>query len=166
MNWAKLLAVLLAAVLLQTTLGRLVDVPLVEIDLPLILVLVCGLISPTHDARLAGLLVGGVVDLLSGGPMGVNTFAFGFTALAVTKLRETINRHMWLGRLLIALLAALTCELVLLLHLHYLQGADLGGFAHAVLTACRIAVPAALAAALLTLVPALAPRRRRVAWGH
>jgi rod shape-determining protein MreD len=166
MNWAKLLVALLLAVLLQATVGRLADLPVIDVDLPLTLLLVCGLIAPTHDVRLAGLLIGFVVDLLSGGPMGVNTFAFGFTGLAITKLRETVNRHMWLGRLLIALLAALACEFVLLLHLHYLQGADLGGFAHAILAAGRIALPAALAAALLTLLPALAPRRRRLAWGH
>lgn len=166
MNWPKLLAVLLVAVLLQATLGRLLDVPFVEIDLPLTIVLVCGLIAPAHDTRLAALLIGFVVDLLSGGPVGLNAFAFGFIALAATKLREIINRHMWLGRLVIALLAALSGEFILLLHMHYLQGAELGGFARATLTATRIAFPAALIAALLTLLPILAPRRRRLAWGH
>jgi rod shape-determining protein MreD len=164
MNWTRLLAVLLVAVLLQATVGRLVDLPLIDLDLLLVVVLVCGLSAPASDARLAALLIGFAADLLSGGPMGVNTFAFGVTGLLVTKLREVINRHAWLGRLVIAFLAALAGEAILVLHLCYLQGVDLGGFTKGLLAAGSIAAPAATAAALLTLLPALAPRRRRLAW--
>jgi rod shape-determining protein MreD len=166
MNWTRLLAVLLLAVLLQATIGRLVDVPMVDVDLLLVLVLVCGLVAPAHDARMAALLIGFTVDLLSGAPIGINTFAFGCTGLFITKLREVVNRHVWLGRLVIALLAGLVGEIVLALHLCYVQGADLGGFTKGLLAASQIALPAATAAALLTLMPALAPRRRRATWGH
>jgi rod shape-determining protein MreD len=166
MNWTRLLAVLLLAVVLQATVGRLVDVPIVDFDLLLVLVLVCGLIAPAHDARMAALLIGFTADLLSGAPIGINTFAFGCTGVVITKLREIINRHVWLGRLVIALLAGLAGEIVLALHQSYVQGTVLGGFMQGLLAASRIALPAATAAALLTLMPALAPRRRRAAWGH
>ncbi len=167
MNWAGLLALTLVAVLLQASLGRLADLPVIELDLLLIITLVCGLITPAHDARLAALLIGFAVDLLSGGTIGLNAFAFGVTGLLVTKFREIINRQVWLGRLLIALLAAMAGQLLLLLELHFVQGVYLGGFAATVWAASRVAAPAALAAALLTLLPQLAPRRRRLAsWGH
>ena len=167
MNWVGLVAALLVTLLVQTTLARLGDLPLIELDLLLVLALLYGLLAPVQDARLAALLIGFAVDLTTEGAVGIYAFSFGLTGLLLTWMREVVNRQLWWGRLLITFLAALPGQLLIVLHLRFVQRAALGTVWQMLVSVVLVSATAALVTVLLTFLPPLAPRRhlaRRGPW--
>ena len=160
MSWVGLLAAVIVTLLMQTTVCRMGDLPLVDLDLMLVLALVYGLLAPVNDARLAGWIIGLATDLMTEGPIGIYALALGLTALLVTLLRETMNRRLWWVRLLIGLLAAVPGQLLVLLHLRFIQGAQVGAWWEMLWSAVILSAAAALLAALITSLPRLAPRHR------
>jgi rod shape-determining protein MreD len=169
MSWLSLLAALVVAVLLQTTVGRMFDLPVVDVDLLLILALLYGLAGPVRDARIATWIIGLARDLTTDGPVGLHAFAFGLTGLLVTKLREVMNRQVWWARVLIGFLAALPGQLLVKLHLVYIQRGAWGDWWDTLTFIALPSATAAVIAAVLTALPPLAPRRgaaHRAAWGR
>lgn len=159
MAWGGFAIALLLTYLVQTGVTALLPVP--GVDLFLVLALLCGLLAPTHDARIAAWVVGFAQDLGSVDALGIHAFTLGLSAWLLTYLREIINVRAWWVRALAALLAAWPGQLTYLLHVHYWAGsgdASLGGLlAAATLTA---AVAAALAM-LINALPGVVRRRRR-----
>jgi rod shape-determining protein MreD len=163
MSWIGFLALLVVSLLLQTTLGRLFGLSLVHVDLMLVLALVYALIAPVNAARLACLFCGLAIDLMTEGPFGIHAFAFGLTGLVLTKLRDTVNRQLWWVRLLIGFVAALAGQLLILLHLRFVQAGHLGSWRGELTLAVLLSAEAALFAALLTQLPPLRPRYHSLA---
>lgn len=161
MSWIAYGVALAVALLLQTTVCRLGEVPLLEADLLLALTLVCGLAAPAHDARLAGWMTGLAMDLMTVGPLGQHAVALGLTAWLLTRLRDTINTELGWVRFLAGFLAALPGQVLLPLHLRLVQGASLVSWWEALGLALQLSLTAALLAAALTGLPPLMPRRRR-----
>lgn len=169
MNWLGLIAALVVVFIVQTTLGHLADLPLLEVDLFLVLTLLYGILAASHDARLAGWLIGFAQDIGSTGPIGVHAFALGLTALLATLLRDVINIHVAWGRFLVAAGAALPGQVLILAHLNYVQNAQLGSWWNMLATALAVSLTASLVVTLLTLAPSLTPKRRvarRAPWGR
>jgi rod shape-determining protein MreD len=167
MNWIGLIAALLVAVLIQTTICPLADLPVVDVDLLLVLALVYGLVAPAQDARLAAFIIGFAVDLTTESALGLRAFGFGLTGLLITQLREITNQRIWWTRLLAGLLAAAPGQLLIVLHLRYIQGIELGNWWSLVFHAIVVAATAALLAALGTAVLRLGQpphSQRRAAW--
>ena len=160
MSWVGLLAAVIVTLLMQTTVCRMGDLPLIALDLMLVLALVYGLLAPVHDARLAGWIIGLATDLMTDGPIGIYALALGLTALLATQLRETMNRRLWWVRLLIGLLAAVPGQVLVVLHLRFIQGAQGGAWGEMLWSAVVLSAAAALVAALITSLPQLVPRHR------
>lgn len=160
MSWAGLAAAVIVAVLLQTTVCQMGELPLVDVDLLLILALIYGLLAPVQHARIAGWIIGFAYDLTSEGPLGIYALALGLTALLLTLMREVVNRHVWHVRLLICFMAALPGQLLVPLHLRFVQGGHVGSGWQVVFSAVMLSVTAAALAALITGLPPLAPRKR------
>lgn len=171
MSWVGLVAALVVTVLLQTTVCRLGDLPLIDLDLMLVLALLYGLMARVHDARIAAWIIGFVCDLTTEGTLGVHALAFGLTGLFLTQMREVANQRLWWGRALVAFLAAVPGQLLVPLHLRFVQGGgtNVGSMWQIFGSAVLISAVAAFLAALVTLLPPLAPRRRMaggVSWGR
>ena len=81
-------------------------------------------------------------------------------ALALTWLRELVNRDVWWVRWLVAFVVALPAQFLVRLHDRYLQGALLT-WGQMVGQALETALAASLLAALAPGVPKLLRRRRR-----
>ena len=160
MRWAGLVAVLVVTLIAQTTVARAADLPVLETDLLLVLALLYGLLAATVEARLAAWIIGFAADVMTEGAIGLHALAFGLTGLLLTWLRHIVNRQVWWGRLLMCFAAALPGQLLIVAHLHFLQGAQLGSWWDMVSSALRVALSAALFATLLTLIPPLTPRHR------
>lgn len=160
MRWLPFAIALLAVLLLQTTVVPFLPLP--GLDLLLTLALVCGLVAPAPEARLAGWITGFAKDLDTLGPVGLHALALGLAALLLTRLRELVNLHLWWVRGFIAFVVAVPAELLVLLHQRFLQGLALGP-AQIVFGALGHALLAALLAMLVTGLPAALgrPRRRR-----
>ncbi len=154
---------LLVTYLLQTAVVPLVGLP--DLDLLLVLALVCGLAAPVQEARLAGWITGFVQDVGSASPVGLHALALGLAVLGLTYLREWVNRHVWWARWLIGFVVAWPAQFLVQLHLRFLQGAD-RPWSRMVLEALVTALIAALLAALLVALPSMFGRRRRhpAAW--
>jgi len=155
MPWGLFGVALIVALVLQTSV--LPFSGLREVDLLLVLALVCGLAAPTIDARLAGCLVGFAQDIDTAGPLGWHALLLGLTATLLTVLRDWVNLHLWWARWLIAFTAALPGQIVVEVHLRFGRGEYLRGVWGAVATA----TVAALLAALLTGLPAWLRRRQQ-----
>ena len=104
MVWSGFAIALLLAYLLQTGVVALLGVPFV--DAFLVLALLCGLVAPTHDARIAAWIAGLVQDLGSADALGIHAFTLGLTGLLLTRLRGVGNVGVWWVRGLAAFLAA------------------------------------------------------------
>lgn len=130
------------------------------LDLLLVLALVCGLGLPSLDARLAGWFSGLATDLGSTGPLGLHAIALGLAVLALTYLRELVNRELWWVRTLIAFMVAWPAQLFIRLHERFFQGATTGWETIVFGSLLTAAVSAALAAALMGM-PSMMTRRRR-----
>lgn len=160
MPWGAFTLALVVVYVLQTAAVRLLDLP--AVDLLLAFALFCGLAAGTHDARLAGWLVGFAQDLGSGGPLGPHAVALGVTCWILTALRAAVNLHLWWARLLGAFFAALAGQLLLLVHERWWQGLNEGSVWTAALMLFAYSFVAALLAAGLTQLPIfLAWDRRR-----
>lgn len=151
MPWVKFSLALLATFLLQTTLVRVMRIEYV--DLLLVMALLCGLLAPLRDARIAAWIVGFTQDLGSLGALGIHALALGFTGLILTTLRELVNLKVWWVRLLICLAAALPGQFVYTLHFG-LQ-AETGGAAWtaALASSLWISLIASISAAAITGIP-------------
>lgn len=132
------------------------------IDLLLMLALVCGLAAPTQEARLAGWITGFAQDVGTAGdsPVGLHAFALGLAVLAITHLRELVNQRLWWVRWLIGLIVAWPAQLLIQIHLRFLQGAHLS-WSRMLWDSLLTALIAALLAGLVLELPAAFGRRRR-----
>ena len=162
MSWAGLAAAVVVAVLLQTTVCQMGDLPLIDVDLLLTLALVYGLVASADQARIAGWIIGFAYDLTSEGPLGIHAFALGLTALLLTLMRTGVNRNLWRVRLLVCCAAALPGQLLVPLHLRFVQGGNMGSLWQIGLSAVMVSVTAAVLAALITGFPPLSQRQRPV----
>lgn len=160
MPWGWFSIALLVTYVLQTAAVPYVGVT--ALDLLLVLALLCGLVAPAQEARLAAWITGFVQDIgtAPGSPLGLHALAFGLAVLGLTYLREWVNRHVWWVRWLIAFLVAWPTQFLVHLHTRFLQGADLP-WSRMVLEALVTALLAALLAALLVALPTALGRRRR-----
>lgn len=159
MSWSWLAVALVAIYLIQTAvLGPL---GLGAIDLFLVLALLCGLVAPVHDARLAAWAVGLAQDAGGGGVLGLHAFAWGLVGLLLTRMRPVINLRLWWARLLVTLAAALPGELLVLLHARYIEGALALAPGRLVGHCLSTSFLAATLAALITVLPRLHRAARR-----
>jgi cell shape-determining protein MreD len=159
MAWGGFAIALLLAYLLQTGVASLLHVPL--IDCFLVLALLCGLVGPKHDARIAACIVGLAQDLGSVDALGIHAFTLGLTGLLLTRLREIGNVGVWWVRGVLAFLAAWPGQMIYLLHLHYWAGHASASFSELVVAATLTALFAALLAMLIHGLPWVMFRRRR-----
>ena len=159
MPWGLFSLALLLAYVLQTAVLQHFD-NLAWLDLLLALALACGLMAPIAEARLAGWITGLAQDIGTDGPLGLHALAAGLAVLALTALRELVNREVWWVRWLAALAVALPAQLLVQLHDRYLQGAAVT-WGLMVGHALETALAAALLAALAPGVSRLLKRRRR-----
>ena len=120
MAWGVFAIALLLAYLLQT--GVTAMLQLTYFDPFLLLALLCGLLAPTPQARIACWCTGLLQDLGSTDALGVHAFTLGLTGLFLTQLRELGNIGVWWARGLFCFLAAWPGLLIYLLHLHYWAG--------------------------------------------
>ncbi len=158
MRWAYFIIALLLVLVLQT--GVVAFLGRDWLDLLLALALFYGLTAPAPDARLAGLCTGLAQDVRTGGPMGVHALALGLAGLLLTYFREQVNRHVWWARWVIASIAGLAAQFVVLLHQSYVQ--HLGySWGYILLSAALTALVSGLLAALAAGVPHAVRRRRR-----
>lgn len=165
MPWVAFALALLVALLLQTAV--LPFLPLVSgLDLMLTLALICGLVAPVHDARLACWVVGFVYGLASIGTLGVHALAYGCAGVVLTRLRTEINVYVWWGRAILAFLGAWPAELMIRLHMRFWQLALPDPWWSMVGGATFSALLASLLAAALTALPGLLSARRRRALGR
>ncbi len=163
MNWIGFVALLVVGLLMQTTVNRLLGLTHIHVDLLLVLALVYALLASTPAARLAALFCGLAVDLMTEGSFGIHAFAFGLTGLLLTKLRESANRQLWLVRFLISFVAALAGQLLILLHLRFIQSGYVASWRGEVMLSVLLSAEAAALAALITQLPPLRPRHYDIA---
>lgn len=162
MAWGGFALALLLAYLVQVGVATPLDVP--GFDAFLLVAVLCGLLAPTHDARIAAWITGLAQDLGSADALGIHAFTLGLTGLLLTWLREVGNVGVWWVRGLAVFLAAWPGQLIYLLHLH------LGGNAAASLwnlvgpAALTSLVAAVLATAIDVLPRLLRHRGRRRRW--
>jgi rod shape-determining protein MreD len=121
----------------------------------------CGLLAPTWDARIAAWIAGLVYDLGSADVLGIHAFTLGLTAFLLTQLREVGNVGVWWVRLLAAFLAAWPGQFVYLLHLHYWAGHGSASLWSLIAAAALTALVVAVLATAISFLPRLLQRRRR-----
>ncbi len=158
MRWGLFILVLLAAYIVQTAV-----LPLFApswFDLLLIVALVYGLTAPPVEARLAGWIIGFAQDVGSLGPLGLHALALGLATYGLTHLREAVNRELWWVRGLAALIVAWPAQLLILLHMRFLQDAALSAF-QIMLGSLTTALSGSMIAGLVVGVPGAWRRRRR-----
>jgi cell shape-determining protein MreD len=158
MAWGGFAIALLLAYLLQTGVAALLNIPF--FDAFLVLALLCGLLAPTHDGRIAAWIVGLVQDLGSADALGIHAFTLGLTGLLLTHLREIGNISVWWVRGLAAFLAAWPGQLIYLLHLHYWAGHGSASLWGLVAGAALTSLVAAALAMLINALPWMLRRRR------
>ena len=159
MAWGGFAVALLLAYLVQTGVAAVLNVP--HFDAFLLVAVLCGLLAPTHDARIAAWITGLVYDLGSADVLGIHAFTLGLTGLLLTWLREMGNVGVWWVRGLAAFLAAWPGQLIYLLHLHYWAGNAAASLWGLVVTATLSSLVAAILATLISALPRLIHRRRR-----
>ena len=157
MRWTLFVILLVLVYLAQTAL--LPQFGIRWLDLFLVTALVCGLVAPTPDARLAAWIVGFVQDLATDGPLGLHALALGLAVLALTFVREQVNLQLWWVRWLMAFIVAYPAEILVRL----VAGTGHGFVASQVLgwPLTTAFVGSFLASFLLALPSAFRPRRRR-----
>ncbi len=159
MAWGGFAIALLLAYLLQTGVAAVVDLPF--FDAFLILALLCGLIAPTYDGRIAAWITGLAQDLGSVDALGIHAFTLGLTGLLLTHLREIGNVGIWWMRGLAAFLAAWPGQLIYLMHLHYWAGHGSASLWSLIVTATMTSLLAAVLAMLINALPWMLHRHRR-----
>ncbi len=126
------------------------------LDLLLTLALVCGLMAPVADGRLAGWITGFAYDIGGTGPLGLHALALGLAVIIASSLRDMVNRSLWWVRWLIAVVAAVPAQLLVEWHFKYYQGGDFVWSQVLIGSAA-----AALLAAVIAGLPAYSKRRKR-----
>lgn len=159
MPWAVFGIALLGVLLLQTTLLAALGLN-DDLDLFLVLTILCGLLAPTLDARIAGWLIGLCQDLSSGAGLGPRALALGLTAWLITLLRDWIPVRPLLTRLIVAFVAALPGQMLALAHSFWWRGHGTATFGRLLVLALLSSLLAAVLAVALTCLPWLAQRRR------
>lgn len=159
MAWGAFAIALLLAYLLQKGVAAVLGVPL--FDPFLVLALLCGLLAPKYDARIAGWIVGFCQDLGSADALGIHAFTLGLSGLLLTYLREVVNVHAWWVRGLALFLAAWPGQIIYLLHLHYWAGHAAGSFSDLIVAATLTCLVAAALALLINGLPWVVHHRRR-----
>jgi len=159
MAWSGFAIALLLAYLLQTGVAALLGVPC--FDAFLVLALLCGLVAPTHDARIAAWIVGLAQDLGGADVLGIHAFTLGLTGLLLTHLRGIGNVSVWWVRGLAAFLAAWPGQVIYLLHLHYWTRVGSVSLGNLILVATLTSIIAAVLALLINSLPWVVLRRRR-----
>ena len=158
MRWILFIVALVVVHLVQTTL-----LPFFApawVDLMIALAVLCGLVAPSTDARLAAWIVGFAIDLDSDGPLGLHALALGLAVLGLTYLREWVNLGAWWVRWLIGFAVIFPAQLLVRLHSHFFQADNLS-LGQILLMSLATAAASALLAALALVVPSLSGRRRR-----
>ncbi len=159
MAWSGFAIALLLAYLLQTGVVALLGVPF--LDAFLVVALLCGLLAPTHDARIAAWIVGLAQDLGSADALGIHAFTLGLTGLLLTHLREIGNVGVWWVRGLAAFLAAWPGQAIYLLHLRYWAGTGSGSLGGLIVAATLASLVAAALAMSINALPGMLHRKRR-----
>lgn len=160
MPWGYFTLVLLVTYLVQT--AALAHFAPGWIDLLWVVALVCGLAGPLPEARLAGWIVGLAQDIRAEtpSPIGLHALAVGLAVLALTRLREMVNREVWWVRWLIGLVVVWPAQVLVDIHARIFQGASLG-WGHILLNGLLTALGAGLLATLVMALPTTLRRRRR-----
>jgi cell shape-determining protein MreD len=159
MAWGGFAIALLLVYLLQTGVAAPLAVP--YFDAFLVLALLCGLLAPTHDARIAAWIVGLTQDLGSADALGIHAFTLGLSGLLLTHLRGIGNVGVWWVRGLAAFLAAWPGQIIYLLHLHYWAGPGSATLWNLIVDATLTSLVAAALAMLIHGLPWVLRRRRR-----
>jgi len=159
MRWGLYTVALLATLLLAGSVRWVLH--LSWLDPFLVLVLLCGLLAPVRDARLAAWIAGLVHDLSSGDPLGIHAFTLGLTGLLLTRLREALNIEPWWARGVACALAAWAGQLLYLIHHAYWTAAGGLSWVRIVGESWMTATVAGVIVIPLTGLPRLFSRRRR-----
>lgn len=159
MPWAIFAVALLAALLLQTTLLAALGIS-DDVDLPLVVAILCGLLAPSPDARIAGWIAGACQDLSSGAGLGPHAIALGVTVWLLTLLREWAPVRPLLTRTIAVFFAALPGQLLVLIHLYWWRGQADASLWQLVSSSLEIDLWSTLVAVVITSLPWLARRRR------
>jgi rod shape-determining protein MreD len=101
----RLAACLYFAILLQTVLAPKIAIFGVRPDLPFIVVLLVALFEGSVGGAIAGFLAGLFVGLNSAGALGVSSLANTVVGFTVGAMAERLERHGWITRALVALIA-------------------------------------------------------------
>lgn len=160
MPWLSFALALLATFVLQLSVVHALG--LRSLDLFLVLTLLLGLFAPVHEARIAGWIAGLVQSLQSDVRFGVEPFALGLTAFALTGLRGLVNTEVWWARLLVVFIAAVPGQLftVLVDWVLDVDPRNRAGFFAVLGAALWVALLASLCAALVSAAVRLwRPRR-------
>ncbi len=160
MAWGGFAIALVLAYLVQVGVAAPLDVS-PHFDAFLLVAVLCGLLAPTHDARIAAWITGLAQDLGSADALGIHAFTLGLTGLLLTWLREVGNVGVWWVRGLAVFLAAWFGQLIYLLHLHYWAGNAVASLWSLVVSATLTALVTAVLATAINAVPRLLQRRRR-----
>lgn len=163
MRWGVFTVALLAVYFLQTSVFWTWGVR--WLDAFLVMALLCALLGRTHDARIAGWLIGLVQDIGTPDAFGIHALVLGLSALFVTKMRGWINTRIWWPRMLLLFAAALPGQLLYALHLRYWSwvGIESRSLLSIVFEALALSIIAAAVAALLTMLPwFMTARQRRI----
>lgn len=159
MPWAIFAVALLSALLLQTTLLPALGLH-DDVDLPLVVAMLCGLLAPTPDARIAGWIAGACQDLSGGAGLGPHAVALGLTVWLLTLLREWAPVRPLMTRTVAVFVASLPGQLLALTHLYWWRGSGDASFWHLFGIALWIVLWSSIVAILITSLPWLAHRRR------
>jgi rod shape-determining protein MreD len=160
MPWGYFSLALLVTYLVQTAaLGQFTPG---WIDLLWVMALVCGMAGPVPDVLLAGWIVGLAEDVrvASPSPMGLHALAFGLAVLALTRLRDMVNREVWWVRWLIGILVVWPAQALVDVHARLFQGAGMS-WGRILLDSLLTAFAAGLLAGLVLALPTALGRRRR-----
>jgi hypothetical protein len=112
-RWGIFAVALVCVFVMQTSLIPLLpDLPQRSINAYLVLLLVVGFLAPPADLAIAAWIIGLASDLDGSGPIGADAVAFGIAALALCRLRDSINRELWWAR---SLAGVMGCVLALAL---------------------------------------------------
>ena len=160
MVWSGFAIALFLVFVFQT--GVVSTLGLTQVDLFLVLALLCGMMAPLHDARLAAWFTGLGQDLGSADPLGIHAFVLGLTGVLLTQFRELGNITVWWVRGLVAFLAAWPGQLLYRTFLRYWAGFGDETFPRMVAAASVTSAIAAALAMCITFLPYYSRRRQRL----
>lgn len=164
MIWSGFALALLIVFVLQAGAASLLG--LTSLDLFLALALVCSMMAPSHEARLAAWFTGLAQDLGSSDPLGIHAFILGLTAVLLTQLREVGNLAVWWVRGAIAFLAACPGQLLYRAYLRYWAGYGDDSFFNLLIASITASALAAVLALAVTFLPYYSRRRQGFYGGY